>query len=175
MATLPVLTDNHPTLRLIAKEIREVTPEIQKLAADMVDTLVDSYGVGLAAPQVGISKRLIVIGNHLEPKNADPKPFPLYVIINPVITFLSEDEVEDTEGCLSVPGWYGPVTRHRFIKITGLDLTGKPFMKKLKGFPARVAQHEVDHLNGILFTDYIDDPTLLQYIPRDEEDTDDDD
>jgi len=170
MAILHVLADNHPTLRLIAKPIDEITPAIEKLASDMIETLASASGVGLAAPQVGKSLRLIVIGNHLEPKDADPPPFPLYVILNPVVAPIGDDREEDTEGCLSVPGWYGPVTRYCTVRLTGRTIAGKPFNKIFRGFPARVAQHEVDHLNGILFTDYIDDPTLLRYLPREQED-----
>ena len=123
----------------------------------MIDTMRDAPGVGLAAPQVGISERLIVVEyaeqpeekEGEEPKEVKPK---LYVMINPEIVKTSEETVSGIEGCLSIPGLVGEVERFSEIQIKGLNRRGQPMKVKAKGWLARIFQHEVDHINGVVFT-----------------------
>lgn len=171
MTLLKVLTDDHPILRKKSQPINKITPEIKKLAHDMLETMRSKSGVGLAAPQVGLNINLIVLEAPKNPQDPDAPGFPLYMVINPQIIPACANKTTGTEGCLSVPGWYGPVPRFDRIKVTGLDLKGKKINLTVDGFAARVFQHETDHLAGIIFTDYIDDPTQLKYIdPTGEQD-----
>lgn len=123
----------------------------------MIDTLRDAPGVGLAAPQVAVSQRLAVIeyGEIPEdaPEDAEPPEPKLYVIINPEITTRSEAMVEGVEGCLSLPGYAGNVMRHEAITVKALNRKGQPIKIKARGWLARIFQHEIDHLNGVLFID----------------------
>jgi peptide deformylase len=143
---LNIVTDPSPILRRRAEEIRadEIgSPAIQKLIFDMKETVIPAGGIGLAAPQVGLSLRLIVIA-------LDNK---LTAFINPKITKFSWRKEVDEEGCLSVPGKFGPVKRSKVIKVETFDEQGKLLKFKAGGLFARVIQHEVDHLDGILFID----------------------
>lgn len=168
MALREIVVVDHPVLLKKAKKIRNVTPEIRQLVDDMIDTLRDANGVGLAAPQVGVSRRVLVVeyaqGEEQEPPD-DEEPAPLdkklYVLINPEITHRSEEMVEGAEGCLSIPGWMGLVERHEGISIKGLDRNGRKMKLRLDGWVARIFQHEIDHLDGILFTSRITDPEKL--------------
>jgi peptide deformylase len=146
MAILPIIKEGDPVLRLKAKPVGKVTKRVRKLIRDMAQTMYDAPGVGLAAPQVGISERIIVIdiGEGL------------IALINPEITDVSGSE-RDVEGCLSVPGVSGYVTRAAKVGVTGSDENGKPVKYEGTGFLARAFQHEIDHLNGVLFIDYLKD------------------
>lgn len=135
-----------PLLREIAKPVDEITPEIRKLAEDMLQTMYESNGIGLAAPQVGRSIRLVVI--HL----SDPDAIPL-VLINPVITKKSKEKDTLEEGCLSLPGLSGKVKRPSAVTVEALDLNGNPQVYATDEMFARCLQHEIDHLEGILFID----------------------
>ncbi len=144
----PIVTDGHPTLRKIAKKVdpKEIAdPLFQQLIDDMFETMYAAPGVGLAAPQVNVSKRLFVMDIH----DDDHEPA---VVINPKIE-LAEDEVELTEGCLSVPGYVGEITRFRHVAITGLDRNGEKIRLEGEGLFAQCLQHEIDHLNGVLYID----------------------
>lgn len=117
----------------------------------MVETMRQAPGVGLAAPQVNISNRLIVVEFGSEEDEDAPKK--LYVVVNPELTFLSEEKLPGVEGCLSVPGVVGEVERFNEVLVKGLNRFGKPIKIKAKGWLARIFQHEVDHLDGVVFTD----------------------
>lgn len=145
MAVLPVVTgQDHPVLRRQAKVVAKVTKEIQKLIRDMHDTVRSEEGAGLAAPQVGRSERvcLALITGRMTP------------LINPVISWKSAEMETAEEGCLSLPGIVVAVPRAVAISVKYLDAKGKPQERKLRGFDARVVQHEVDHLEGVLIVDY---------------------
>lgn len=141
----------HPVLRAKAKaltpaEIRR--PVLQQLVDDMIDTMHEYQGIGLAAPQIHESIRMFVAG--IEGKGEELKVLPFF---NPVITRVGDALVEDWEGCLSIPDIRGRVPRARDIIVRALDRKGEPFELTLSGFPARVVQHEADHLDGVLFFD----------------------
>lgn len=125
--------------------------ELQILVEDMIETMRVAPGVGLAAPQIGVSKRVIVV----EFGNEDDETIPeqLYVLVNPEIVQQSEDNVVGIEGCLSVPGFAGEVARAQVVTVTGKDVSGKKVKIRAQGWLARIFQHEIDHINGILYTD----------------------
>lgn len=158
MALRQIREEHDPVLRKISKEVREVTPRIRDLIGDMKDTMYHANGVGLAAPQVGILKRVIVVDINMEEK--DP-----HVFINPVITKM-EGTCNGTEGCLSVPGLFGYVDRPERITVEYLDENGEAKTLEAEDFFARAICHEVDHLNGILF---IDKPEFTEAVEEDEE------
>jgi peptide deformylase len=162
MSILKVARMGHPVLRTRAREVdpTEVrTAAFQKLIDDMIETMAEYEGIGLAAPQVHESVRLFVAGVEGKGENLKVVPF-----INPVIMPIGEDEAEDWEGCLSIPEIRGKVPRAREVLIKALDRRGKPFELMLKNFPARVVQHETDHLDGVLFFDRMSDFTTLTYL-----------
>lgn len=142
MAIYKIINDQDELLRRKARPVTNVTPNILKLLDNMKDTMYYYQGVGLAAPQIGVSKRVIVV---------DVGEGPIE-IVNPMIVE-SHGLEEDTEGCLSIPGVAGEVPRCTVVTVTGLDRQGKEVKQRAEGFLARVFQHEIDHLEGILFTD----------------------
>ena len=143
MALRQIVTEGDPVLRKVCREVKEVTDRTKMNIGDMVDTMRDASGVGLAAPQIGIMRRMFV---------AEPAPGELYCFINPEIT-MREGLQESEEGCLSVPGYVGLVDRPEKIHIKGLDRNGDPQEFTFEGFPAIVMSHEYDHLDGILYKD----------------------
>jgi len=147
MAVLKVRKYGDPLLRRRAVEITEVTPELRQTIADMIETMYDEVGIGLAAPQVGISLRLLVIGHD---EGREPR-----VLINPVIVARG-GEVTAEEGCLSIPGIFAPVTRSEWVEVEATDPDGRPVKMRGRGLLARVFQHEIDHLDGVLFIDRLD-------------------
>ncbi|HEY5341149.1 MAG TPA: peptide deformylase [Candidatus Aquilonibacter sp.] len=143
-----IVTDGHPTLRKVAKKVdpREIgEPLFQQLIDDMFETMYAAPGVGLAAPQVNVSKRLFVIDVH-------DVEHPPAVVINPKVE-LAEEEVELTEGCLSVPGMVGEIVRFKRVAVSGLDRDGNKMRLEGEGLLAQCLQHEIDHLNGTLYVD----------------------
>jgi peptide deformylase len=147
-----------PVLRKKAKVVIKFDEKLQTLIDDMVETMRQAPGVGLAAPQVGELQRIIVVEyfeneEDEELENAAEAPKKLYTIVNPEITRKSAEVETGTEGCLSVPGYNGEVERHLAITVKGLNRYGQPVTLKLKDWTARIFQHEIDHLNGVLFTD----------------------
>lgn len=127
------------------------TPELHALIQDMQDTMQHMNGAGIAAPQIGVSQRVVIFGVGKNPRYPDAEQVPYTVLINPVLTALG-DEVEDGwEGCLSVPGMRGVVPRYARLHYTGFDQYGNPIDRMVSGFHARVVQHENDHLDGILY------------------------
>lgn len=151
MALREIVTLPEPVLRRKARKITTIDKDLQVLIDDMIETMRDAPGVGLAAPQIGQSIRLVVVEFGDEEDEAKPKK--LYVLINPEIVQASEEMVAGVEGCLSVPGLVGEVERHERIVAKGLNRYGKVNKLKLSGWTARIFQHEIDHLNGIVFTD----------------------
>ena len=159
MALLPIVNLPDPILRRKAKPVTKFDKELQTLIDNMIETMRDAPGVGLAAPQINISQQLAVIeyaegeDEEEEDENTPPKPKKLYVIINPEIVKVSEEKVMGIEGCLSIPGLHGEVERHESIQVKALNRHGSPVKLKVDGWMARIFQHEIDHLNGVLFTD----------------------
>ncbi|MGA7193056.1 MAG: peptide deformylase [Anaerolineales bacterium] len=158
MALRTIVTLPEPVLYRKARTVKKFDKDLQTLIDDMIDTMRDAPGVGLAAPQVGISERLIVVeyaeqldeeDEGEEFKEVKPK---LYVMINPEIVKTSEEKVIGVEGCLSIPGLVGEVERFEEIQLKGLNRRGQPMKVKAKGWLARIFQHEVDHINGVVFT-----------------------
>jgi peptide deformylase len=158
MTAHEIITPPNPTLRQKAKKVRSVTPAVQSLVNDMIETMRVSAGVGLAAPQIDVSQRVIVVeyGEGLEDPEREAAPPKLYVVINPEIVRHSKETVSGNEACLSVPGYFGEVHRHEAVTVKGLDRDGKPLRIKAKGWLARIFQHEIDHLDGMLFIDRAD-------------------
>lgn len=138
------------TLRTVSKSIESIDDSIRDLADKMLASMRKSHGVGLSAVQIGVLKRIIVVEHNHEPK------IEAFVLVNPEITWTSKKEVNDEEGCLSFPDLFGMVRRPEKIEYKGLDLDGKEIRGKASGLFARVIQHEIDHLNGVLFMDRVD-------------------
>lgn len=153
MAIREIVFTPDPVLRRRARKITVFDKDLQALIDDMIETMRAAPGVGLAAPQVGVSERLIVVEYGENEEEDEEAPKKLFVVINPEITAASEEKVEGVEACLSVPRMMGEVDRHEKIIVRGLNRHGKPVKYKLKGWLARIFQHEIDHLEGVLFTD----------------------
>jgi len=155
MPTREVITLPDPILRKKARKVRAFTAELQALIDEMIETMRAAPGVGLAAPQVADSRRVIVIEWADPPENEDdPAPDPrLYILVNPEIVRQSKESLIDHEGCLSVPGFIGEVERHESVTVKSQDRHGKPRRLKAAGWLARILQHEIDHLDGILYID----------------------
>ncbi|MCX7172535.1 MAG: peptide deformylase [Proteobacteria bacterium] len=127
------------------------TPELHALLSDMLDTMKELDGAGLAAPQIGVSLRVVIFGFEANARYPEAAPVPYTVLINPQLTPLSDEETEAWEGCLSVPGLRGIVPRWSRLHYSGYDAFGRRFEHEVDGFHARVVQHECDHLDGILY------------------------
>lgn len=151
MALREIITIPDPTLRKKARKVTDFGKDFQQLVLDMIDTMRDAPGVGLAAPQVAISERLIVV--EFGDDEDEEKPAKLYVVANPEIVSASEDTLMGIEGCLSVPDLVGEVERHTSIVVKGQNRFGKPTKIKANGWLARIFQHEMDHLDGVLYPD----------------------
>jgi peptide deformylase len=151
MAIREIVFTPDPVLRRKARKITSFDKDLQVLIDDMIETMREAPGVGLAAPQVGVSQRLIVIEYGSEEKEDAPKK--LFVVLNPEIVQTSEELVNGVEACLSIPRTAGEVDRHKEIVVRGLNRLGKPIKIKTRGWLARIFQHEIDHLEGVLFTD----------------------
>lgn len=147
-----VLRMGDPRLLRLAQPVTEFgTPQLHNLVADMFDTMRDLSGAGLAAPQIGVDLRVVIFGFQSSPRYPQAEPVPETILINPVLTPLSEDMEDGWEGCLSVPGLRGVVPRHASLRYQGFDLEGRAIDRSVTGFHARVVQHECDHLDGILY------------------------
>ncbi len=161
MTQLEIIQPDNPTLRQPARPVTQIDDELQQLIDDMIETMRAAKGVGLAAPQVNRSLRMAVIetppevddeGNDIEGSRE------LYVIINPEIVWKSRKMVKGIEGCLSIPGYVGEVSRHETIRVCGQDRHGKDFQLRLRDWTARIFQHEIDHLDGVLYTERLTAP-----------------
>ena len=146
MAILPICKWGNPILKKQAVEVTEITPEITTLVSNMFATMQSRNGVGLAANQIGVAKKIFVaaIPNEIGPPSK-------YTFINPVIKFENKKKESESEGCLSFPGIYGKIERSIEIEINGMNLSGQKIKLSAKGFLARVFQHELDHLTGTVF------------------------
>ncbi|GAB4522793.1 MAG: peptide deformylase [Anaerolineales bacterium] len=151
MSIREIITVPHPTLRRKARPVTQFNDDLQTLIEDMIETMRAAPGVGLAAPQVNVSLQVIVV--EYGDDNDENVPPRLYVMVNPEITRFSRDTEIGTEGCLSIPGLLGEVERPIGITVKGQNRYGQPLKLKLNGWVARIFQHEIDHLNGVLFTD----------------------
>jgi peptide deformylase len=164
MAIREVLKMGDPRLLAVSEPVAAFgTPELADLLADMQDTMRNLNGAGLAAPQIGVGLRVVIFGFEQNPRYPDEESVPFTVLINPVLTPIGEAMEEGWEGCLSVPGMRGLVPRYRELRYTGLDATGAAVDRTVKDFHARVVQHEVDHLDGILYPRRIRDLTQFGF------------
>ena len=151
MTIRPILLHPDPRLKKATDPVARITPEIEALAADMLATMYDAPGIGLAAPQVGVLSRIFVMDAQRDPQ-AEPQPM---VLINPEITWESDEQNVYEEGCLSIPDHYADVTRPAAVRVSWLGLDGKAHEQDFDGLWATCAQHEIDHLDGVLFIDHI--------------------
>jgi peptide deformylase len=157
MAVRPVLRMGAPLLRQVSAPVTRFDGELAALLTDMDDTMRALNGAGIAAPQIGVSARVVIFELKDNPRYPHLKPVPYTVLVNPELTPLGAEEDEGWEGCLSVPGMRGLVPRFRALRYRGFDAQGRPFERSVDGFHARVVQHEVDHLDGILFPQRVRD------------------
>jgi peptide deformylase len=155
MALRKIVTLPEPVLRRKAHTVTKVDKNLQTVIDDMIETMREAPGVGLAAPQIGLSERIIVVEyfEREEDEEKEDAPKKVWVVLNPEIVKSSEETLTGVEGCLSIPGLVGEVERHAAIQIKGLNRHGKPTKIKAEGWLARIFQHEIDHLNGIVFPD----------------------
>ncbi len=152
MAVRPVLKMGDPLLWQEAQPVTEFdTPALRMLLTDMRDTMAELNGAGLAAPQIGVSLQVVIFGVRDNPRYPDAETVPETVLINPVLSALSDAQEEAWEGCLSVPGMRGLVPRYLHLRYQGYDACGQAIDRDVNGFHARVVQHEVDHLYGVLY------------------------
>ena len=153
----------HPDARLKKKsvEVESITDALIKLAEDMMETMYDAPGIGLAAPQIGVLERLIVMDCA---KKEDEEPDPI-IMVNPTIIASSEENSVYEEGCLSIPEHFAEITRPEFVQVEWIDLGGKEHSEEFNGLKSTCVQHEIDHLNGKLFIDYLG-PMKRQVITR---------
>jgi peptide deformylase len=157
MAVRPVLKMGEPLLRAVAAPVTRFDAQLASLVADMDDTMRELRGAGIAAPQIGVSLRVVIFELEDNPRYPDLTPVPYTVLVNPQLTPLGKEEDEGWEGCLSVPGMRGLVPRFKRLRYQGFDAEGVPIDRTVEGFHARVVQHEVDHLDGILFPQRVRD------------------
>lgn len=170
MAIRPIIQPDNPILRKKAHRVQSFDDRFQTLVDDMYETMMDAPGVGLAAPQVAVSQRLILVrlpDDEDSQKEYGKEAGRLYVVANPEIVRASKEMVEGIEACLSIPGYYGRVDRHEKITVKGLDRYGKPIRIKAQGWQARVFQHEIDHLDGRLYIDIASE--VFKAEPEEEE------
>ncbi|WP_288842645.1 peptide deformylase [uncultured Deefgea sp.] len=164
MPIRPVLKMGEPLLLTTAQTVSEFdTPELHALIVDLFDTMADSQGVGIAAPQIGVSLQVVVFGFAQNARYPDADAVPQTILINPIITPIGLELESGWEGCLSVPGLRGVVPRYTQIRYQGFDQFGTPIDRTVSGFHARVVQHECDHLFGVLYPQRISDMTQFGY------------
>ena len=157
MAIRDILTMGNPDLLKVSKTVDFEKDDLTTLIEDMKETMKTNDGAGLAAPQIGVFKRLVIFGFDTNDRYPEADSVPFTVLINPIITPLSDNKENGWEGCLSVPGLRGVVPRYTHIKYEGFDVDGKKFEREVSDFHARVVQHECDHLDGILYPMKIED------------------
>lgn len=165
MAVLPVLRMGDPRLLRVSQPVAALdTPQLRTLIADMCDTMAALNGAGLAAPQIGVLQRVVIFGVSRNPRYPQAEEVPFTLLVNPVIQPVGDEQEEDWEGCLSVPGMRGLVPRFRSVRYRGCDPLGTPIDRTVTGFHARVVQHEVDHLDGVLYPMRIRDLSRFGFI-----------
>ena len=164
MTIRQVLRMGEPLLFAKAEPVTQFdTPALHALIQDMQDTMADMNGAGIAAPQIGVSLRVVIFGVGSNPRYPDAEQVPYTVLINPVLRPIGDELEDGWEGCLSVPGMRGVVPRYQRLHYTGFDQFGEPIDRLVSGFHARVVQHECDHLDGILYPMRIQDLTNFGY------------
>lgn len=164
MAVRTVLRMGDPLLYKKAEPVAAFnTPELDRLIADMLETMAAYHGAGLAAPQIGVSQRVVIFGVESNPRYPQAEPVPMTILINPKLHPIGSEMEEGWEGCLSVPGMRGLVNRYKALRYTGYDQQGNPIDRTVSGFHARVVQHECDHIDGILYPMRLKDLRLLGY------------
>jgi peptide deformylase len=172
MATRKVILLGDERLRQKAKKVKQFTPNLKKLAQDMLETMRACQGVGLAGPQIGVMQRIFVAEIPLpEDENVEPHPQSgrTYILINPEIVNASDKLVEGQEGCLSIPNWQGLVERPEWVEIRAQNIEGHKIKLKVDDLLARIFMHEMDHLDGVLYIDHIkDSEKLWQIEPEDQ-------
>lgn len=166
MAVRPIIYADNPHLRQKSRKVKFFGPGLKTLVDDMLETMDSANGLGLAAPQVDVRERVVVI--KLPEDEEDPESGKTYILVNPEIV-RADGEEEGQEGCLSVPGWWGLVKRSTSVTVKAQDLKGKSFRLKAHGLFARAVQHEVDHLDGVLFIDRVEGPEKLFQAKSQEE------
>lgn len=165
MTIRTILRMGHPFLLECAAPVQQLnTPELHTLVQDLFDTMRAATGAGLAAPQIGVGLRLVVFGFETNARYPNRPPVPTTVLVNPLIEPLSEDRADDWEGCLSVPGMRGQVSRYTHIRYSGFDQFGARIEREVHDFHARVVQHECDHLDGVLYPMRITDMRRFGFI-----------
>jgi peptide deformylase len=167
VAILKVARLGHPVLRRVAEPMSRteiLRPETQRFIDDMVETMHEYIGVGLAGPQVHVSRQIAVLECDAHPRHPDMVPIPLMVIINPVLTPIADEKATDWEGCLSIPDFRGVTPRHSAVRLEALGRNGERIDLVAKDFFARVLQHETDHLNGKVYLDRMGDLSTLCHL-----------
>ena len=167
MAVHRVVQLGHPVIRSKATPVlnSEIgTQEFKRLVADLTETMRDYGGVGIAAPQIRVPKRLFVIEVRDAARYRNAEPFPLTVVLNPSLAVEGTEQKTEWEGCLSIEGLRGRVPRSTHVLLNGLDAEGSPLTLELQGFPAIVAQHELDHLNGLVYLDRMTSMSSLTFL-----------
>lgn len=165
MAIREILKMGHPTLLEVAKPVEKFnTPELDSIIEDMIDTMKENDGAGLAAPQIGLGMQLVIFGFDSNERYPEADQVPFTVLINPEITPIGDEEEDGWEGCLSVPGLMGVVPRFKKIRYQGKDQHGNEIDREVDGFHARVVQHECDHLIGKLYPMRIRDFSQFGYL-----------
>lgn len=155
----PIRKIGDPILRKKAKKVEKISKDTQRLIDDMIETMHAAHGMGLAAPQVGVSERIAIV--EIEQNDDIPGSGALYVLINPEVVRASEETWEYAEGCLSIPGWRGEVVRPFRITVRATDREGKRFKMDAEGLLARAILHEIDHLDGVLYLDRLVAPDRI--------------
>lgn len=161
MAILDILLHPDPRLKKVTAPIAEVTEELRALASEMLETMYAAPGIGLAAPQVGVLKRMLVM-DCIKEEDEEPRPM---VLLNPTVTWSSEESNTYEEGCLSIPDLYADVSRPAEVEVSWMGLDGENHSERFDGLWATCVQHEIDHLDGKLFIDYLK-PMKRQMITR---------
>ncbi len=164
MAILDIVRIGEPVLRAVAQPVDEAelaAPGFQRFLDDLVETMRAAHGAGLAAPQVGISRRVFCVEVHANPRYPYKPDLDLRVLVNPEVRALSGETFASYEGCLSVPDLRGLLQRHAEVEVTYLDRVGTPVREEIRGLSAGTFQHEQDHLDGVLFVDRVEDPRTL--------------
>jgi peptide deformylase len=164
MAVLPIIEIGHPTLRERARDVRDDelgSPRLRQVCDDLVETMRAAHGAGLAAPQVDIPLRIFVVEVGGNPRYPYKPRLALRILVNPVVRPLGEETYDSYEGCLSIPDLRGLLRRHAEVEVAYRDVCGSERVERFGGLSAGTMQHELDHLEGILFPDRVDDPTTL--------------
>jgi peptide deformylase len=166
MAVMKILIDGDARLRQKATKVRQVDDDLRRIAGDMWETMTDADGVGLAGPQVGVMRRIVTIHVAAGLEDEDDPEY-RFILVNPEIV-RGYGDVAALEGCLSIPGWAGEVVRRESVTVKAMDLDNKPVRIKAKGYLARVLQHEIDHLDGILYPDRMAEDAKLFRVDDEE-------